>query len=284
MVLDELIVKNSEELSTLEENKIDRSDTYYLKTVDNALSVLELFEGENLQMGISEISKLVGLHKSIVFRILYTLKKLGYIEQSKKSKKYRPTFRSFEIGAKVVNQLGFGSLIQPIMEHLALQVGETVNLGALTSYDIVYLNKVVPKSALRIDALVGARLPAQCTALGKAILAFLPPEELDDFLKNSKLKKFTPMSKTEPKSLRSELDEIRRVGYSFSDEELFDGIVCIGAPILDRRNFAYAGISIAMFKARANLHERKEEMIQLLTRAAAEISSLTQNASVIRDF
>jgi DNA-binding IclR family transcriptional regulator len=284
MDLDEKIVKNSEGSTPLEVNQVDRNYAYYLKTVDNALSVLELFEGENLQMGISEISKLVGLHKSIVFRILYTLKKLGYIEQSKKNKKYRPTFRSFEIGARVVNQLGFGSLIQPIMEQLALQVGETVNLGALTGYEIVYLNKVVPRSALRIDALVGARLPAQCTALGKAILAFLPKDELDDFLKNSKLKKYTPMSKTEPESLRSELDEIRRVGYSFSNEELFDGIVCLGTPILDRRNFAYAGLSIAMLKARTNLPERKEEMIRLLTHAAAEISSLTQNASVFRAF
>jgi DNA-binding IclR family transcriptional regulator len=246
--------------------------SYFLKTVDNALRVLESFDPQCPEMGITEISERVGLHKSVVFRILHTLMARGYIEQIESSRKFRLGIRAFEIGSRAVTQLGLGSMIQPIAEKLATECGETVNVGVLSGRDIIYVNKVVPRRILRLDVQAGARLPAHCTALGKCILAFLPEDVLESFLLEGPLPRFTEASLSDPASLKEALARIRRQGYAWSNEELFEGITCVSAPIRDRRQQVIAAISIAMQSHRARSPERREELIELVTRAADEMT------------
>lgn len=257
----------------------DKKHGSYLKTLDNAFDVLELFSLENPEMGVSEISERLGLHKSIVFRILYTLKVRGYVEQSDETRKFRLGLKCFEVGSRTVNQLGLGSLIQPIIEKLALSVNDTVNVGVLNGTDIVYLNKVVSQSPLRIEAQTGARFPAHCTALGKAILAYLPVEQLENYLENSPFNMITQDSLASPEDAKKALAEVRKQGYSWSDQELFEGITCIGAPVFDRRGKVFAAISIAMLRHRAYLPGRKEELIKLITLASSEISNTLKSTT-----
>ena len=263
----------------IEESKERIDYLYTLKTLYNSLDVLESFNWGHPEMGVSEISERVHLHKSIVFRILYTLKERGYVEQSKRSKKFRLGLKCFEIGARSVNQLGLGTYIQPIIEKLALQVQETVNVGVLDGHDIVYLNKVVPQRPLRIEAQIGARFPAYCTALGKAILAYLPEEELESFMTNIELRKLTDHSISSPDELKAQLCQVRSQGYSWSDQELFEGVVCIGAPIFDRHNKVFAAISVAMLSQRAKSLGYKEDLIRFITQASAEVSAMIRNLS-----
>jgi IclR family KDG regulon transcriptional repressor len=266
----ELLATETDALGKEEATTAEKS--YFLKTVDNALRVLESFDPQYPEMGITEISERVGLHKSVVFRILHTLMARGYIEQVESSRKFRLGIRTFEIGSRAVTQLGLGSLIQPIAEKLAAECGETVNVGVLSGRDIIYVNKVVPRRILRLDVQAGARLPAHCTALGKCILAFLPEGVVENFLLEGPLPRFTEASLSDPAVLREALAKVRQQGYAWSNEELFEGITCVAAPIWDRQHKIFAAISIAMQSHRAKSPERREELIDMVTRAANEVS------------
>lgn len=266
--------KAPEVSASQDEMELPTESAYYLKTVDNALRVLETFDQQHREMGVTEISERVGLHKSIVFRILHTLMARGYVEQMEASHKFRLGLKAFEVGSRAVNQLGLGALIQPVVERLAAECNETVNVGRLSGRDIVYVNKVVPQRILRLDVQVGARFPAHCTALGKAILAYLPDTELEAYLEDNSMPRFTNASIGEIDILKKELDGIRRLGHAWSHEELFEGITCVAAPIWAADRKVFAAVSIAMPSQRAQLPERREELTDMIISTANEISAI----------
>jgi DNA-binding IclR family transcriptional regulator len=122
------------------------------------------------------------------------------------------------------------------MQEMALAFGETVNLGHWDGKAIVHLDKINSTEILRLDVGMGAVAPAYCTGLGKAVLAFLPDDELNDYLASVKWVAMSSKTITNPDRLKTEIEQIRRRGYAIDDEELTLGLRCIAAPILD-----YAG-------------------------------------------
>ena len=159
--------------------------------------------------------------------------------------------RSVPSGPKVIELAGsylantdLRNEAQSVLDALAAQTGETVHLAVPSGTEVVYISKVECNHALRMYSYIGAKLPMYCTALGKTILAFGPPELTREVL-TRKLKARTPHTLTAPEALLAELETIRTQGYALDDEENELGIRCIGAPIFDYTRQAIAALSIS---------------------------------------
>lgn len=183
--------------------------------------------------------------KPTVRRILQTLCYLGYVEQDNKTSRYRPSLKFFSWGQLVSNRAQLLTVARPFMEELSDVTGETVNLGILDGIEVICVDKVPSKKALRQDQSIGSRTLSYCTAFGKVQLAFLPIEEQSILFSNKSLQGCTQKSIKTRSSLLKELSKIKKVGYATDDEEFTEGVRCVGAPIFNHASKIIAGISVA---------------------------------------
>jgi DNA-binding IclR family transcriptional regulator len=150
-----------------------------------------------------------------------------------------------ELGMKVVNRHEVLRVARPFMLELSTAFNETVNLGRFNGIDILHLDKIDSREILRMDSETGSRAPAYCTALGKSVLAFLPENELEKYLKGARLKPQGPKTITSRPQLRKELEQIRLRGYSVDNEELASGLRCVAAPVFDHNGRATYAVSVS---------------------------------------
>ena len=213
-----------------------------IQSVDRAIKILNCFEN-NEELGVTEISKLVGLHKSTTFGLISTLYANGILEKNDNSGKYKLGLKLFRLGTKVNSSLRH--IVVPYLERLVNMYHETANLVILHDLSVIYLEKVESPLSIAISTLVGGRQPLHCTAVGKAILANLSPEILKDKISRMELTKFTSNTICDKKTLIESLENIKKKGYAEDFEELEIGLYCIAAPILNHNNMPFAAISIS---------------------------------------
>jgi IclR family KDG regulon transcriptional repressor len=237
-----------------------------LSTVLHALDVLE-FLAERSESGVSEISKNLGLAPSTTHRLISSLASRGFLVQNPATKKYKLGVKIFQIGSSVVNRFGFRQAALVNMEKLAAESNETVNLGILDNDKVIYIEKILNDDPIRVELQIGHTVPAQCTGMGKAILAFLAPDKLESLLRNIRYEKRTGNSITGEERLRGELVKIREQGYALDDGELIEGIRCVAAPVFNKSGSVVAAVSIAgpSFRLTDN---RIRELIPLVKTAA----------------
>lgn len=216
-------------------------------SVEKALIILETLSRVE-EMGISELSRELGLGKATIYRIITTLRIHGYVEQTA-SEKYKLNFKLFEIGNRVVNQIGIRKTARPFLEHLALATRETVNLAVLDYYSVIYIDRIESREPLRIGLDVGTRFPAFCTALGLAILAYLNPVEVDNLLAQTVQAglfiKHTENTVIDLRTVKEQLVTIRQQGYSLDNEYYLSGIRGVAAPLFNHSGKIKAAISVA---------------------------------------
>jgi len=155
---------------------------YIIQSVSHALDVLEQFSGEHDELGVTELSKRLKLHKNNVFRLLATLESRGYIEQNKATENYRLGIRCLQLGQTYVTQMGLLRQAHPIIESLAQSADETAFVAILRKACVVPLDAVEAKRPVRMTARVGEALPLHCTAAGKVQLAFISDADLREAL------------------------------------------------------------------------------------------------------
>lgn len=216
-----------------------------VKSIIKAIDIIELLSKEH-ELGITEISNKLHLDKSTVFRIISTLKEKEVVDQNPITQRYHNSLKLFELGNKIVEDLGLRRLAQPVIKELAEITGETVNLAILDGDSIVYIDKIESPATIKVDLPIGKRLPSYCTGLGKAMLAYLSKEKIEGILKLIKFEKYTEKTYLNKEEFLNALKEIKIKGYSFDDEEYVEGLKCIAVPILDFRGEAIAAISVAI--------------------------------------
>ena len=215
-----------------------------VQSVDRTLTILEVLSDYNDGLGITEISSLVNLHKSTVHRLLSTLIYKGYVVQDEESSKYKITFKLFELGSKKVHKLDLLEISRPYTKMLMESVNEVVHLIIREETDIVYIDKVEANNTISMASRIGKRNPMYCTATGKAILAYLPEEEIREVWNKSKIVKLTKKTNTDFILFKKELQEVKKNGYAIDDEENEIGVKCVGAPIFDMNGDVVAAISV----------------------------------------
>lgn len=148
---------------------------------------------------------------------------------------------------------------------------ETVHLGVLDEWDVVYIDKIESSQPLQMYSRIGRHAPLHCTALGKALLAFQPDEFMDRFLRR-RLKAYTPSTLTDPARVRNELEHVRGVGYALDNQEFGVGLSCVAAPLRDHTRGVVASLGIAGPTVRLG-HDRIPRLATLVREAAADASA-----------
>jgi len=216
---------------------------YKINSAEKTMKILELL-AEKGELSVAEAAKHLDLNRSTCHRFLVTLRELGYVVQNTLSH-YRLSFRIFELGNKVADRLEVRQIAHPYMKELFNLFNETVNLGYWDNNEIIHLEKINSSEILRIDPGIGSKVPAYCTGLGKAILPFLPDEDLNTFLKSVPLKAMTPNTITKKEKLVQELEKIREQGFATDREELCIGLRCVASPVFNYTNYPSYSVSVA---------------------------------------
>lgn len=238
---------------------------YIIKSLMKAFEVLELVV-KNEKMSIKEINDATKLGKSTIFRILSTLKEMNYIDQNVEDSKYYATVKIFELGNSVTNKMPIKKIAKPFLRHLHEECNETVNLAVVSGDDIIFLDKILTKEPLRVDLDIGRKVPIYCSSLGKSILAFSGRTDYT----NIQFNKFTKTTIGSYEEFLNELENVRKNGYAFDDEEYVDHLSCVSVPIINKEGIAIAAISIASPTFRLS-EERKSDFISLLKSYASKI-------------
>jgi len=220
-------------------NNLD--DKNIIKSAIKVFNLLEVLT-EHKKLSISMLSDLTGYSKSTTQRIVNTLKYLKYIDQDMSTFEYFPSIKLYELGSSVVNNMAIKDVAKPHIIKLYNEVNETINLGILDDNSVVYLDKMVSKSPLRVELELGIKVPLYCSALGKAIVAF--NDTLISFGDN--YIKYTEKTISSDEELLENLTQVKKQGYSLDNEEYVEGLICIGVPILNSIGNAIASISISI--------------------------------------
>jgi len=226
-----------------------------IQSLSRAIAILNCF-GDAEELGITEISKKAGLHKSTAFNLVTTLELHGFLEQNERTGKYCLGNELFRLGTRVKSDLR--TLARPYLEALVGRFKETVNLVTRDGTSVVYLEKIESPHSMRISTAVGGRVPLNVTAVGKAILAGLPDAELMPLLEQLTYEKRTPQTIGTPEKLLEHIGRVRQDGYAEDSEELEIGLMCVAAPIANHTGKAFAAISVSGPASRMSESLRQE--------------------------
>lgn len=246
-----------------------RNQSYALR---HALAILDTLAERQHARGVS-LNQLVastGLNKSTVLRLIAPLTERGIVAKNPETGTYRLGLRVVEWAATLLSETETTRVAAPHLDRLVEATGETAFLVVYDDGDVVYLSKVESPNLLRMSSNIGTRTPAYSTANGKAILAFLPPSEVDRVVARG-LRPFTPYTLTSPDALRAQLEDVRVKGYAVDNQENVLDARCAGAPLFDRQGQVAGAISLSGPAFRVDL-ARVEEMGGLVVAAAAAIS------------
>ena len=243
---------------------------HLVRAVERALQILDCFDDQHPEMGVSEIAQAVGLHKATTHRIVTTLVHYGYLERAAGGHKYQLGLQLPHLGFRVVRRMDLRREALPHMTRVAKQWDETCDLSIFDRGEVFYIEVLQGNHALTIAASVGQRLPAHCTASGKVFLAYLPAGELEAVLSRP-LASYTEKTITSPEVLGREIEVTRQRGYGIDDEEMEAGVRAVSAPIRNQEGAVVAAMSMPGPTSRMTL-DRVREIAVALGEAADAVS------------
>lgn len=216
------------------------------QSVERAFTVLNILRDSKSAMSVSDIARAVKLSPPTVHRFLTTLRKCKVVEQDPQTRRYSLGLELLLYSKAVLDGFNWRSRAHPLLGELSRDVGETVFMGILDDYALVYIDHVDSLDhSLRMTPQIGRRQEAHCTAMGKVLLAHLEPTRLKEFLARAGLPKKTKNTITRPQRLRKALEKVRASGYAIDQQEAEVGICCVAAPIIGITGETMAAISIS---------------------------------------
>ncbi|MDH4163040.1 MAG: IclR family transcriptional regulator [Nitrospirota bacterium] len=247
---------------------------YMIQSVSHAMDILESFTRTEDELGVTELSKRLGLHKNNVFRLLATLEHRGYIEQNRETENYRLGPKTLQIGSIFIEQRECRRQARPILESLTAATGETAVVAVLRSTQVIYMDGVETNRTVRAISRVGALLPAHCTAVGKAQIAFLPPAEIERLYPELSLQQITPRTLKTREALLADLKVIRDRGYAIEDEECDLEVKGIAAPVRDFSRNIIAAVGIIAPASRLTDDRIEKDIVVARVQDAAKAISV----------
>lgn len=199
-----------------------------LSLLEKAARVLGAFEGPQPRLSLTEVVRRSKIPRSSAHRILDQLVQLRWLDRE--GRDYRMGMRMLELGALASHHNRLRRAALPLLHALHEQTGRVVHLSVLDGAEVVCLERIGGSEATTVPSRVGGRMPAYCTATGKAILAFSDPSAVEHVLAQG-LRPRTARTLVRPLALRSELAAIRESGVAYDREESFRGISCVAAPL-----------------------------------------------------
>ena len=256
-------------------------DKNFIGLAEKVFAVLEAF-GQHPRGPISleEITGSVGMAKTTVYRLLYSLKKIGYVDQHENGN-YCLSYKFYQIGRNGLPHRHLITLAKPALDKLVVRTGESAHIAVLENGLVLFIAVAPSQHAYRCSAEIGECNYVHSTALGKCILANLEPAEVEAVLALRGLPKLTSLTITDKTQLALELAKVRHQGYAVNDNENTEGVTCIAAPILDSTGRPVAALSISGPTSR--MHASMESLIQSVKQGSFRISMLLGYKTAIPD-
>ncbi|MFY9940975.1 MAG: IclR family transcriptional regulator [Desulfobacterales bacterium] len=243
----------------------------FIQSLEKGLLVLKTFSAIRPVLSVSDIAEACDMSMATVHRYLFTLKALGYLEQEAQTRRYRLTPKILGIGFSLLNTMDIKNRLLPYMLETTKVHNVTTQCAILDETEIVILDRVRSKEVVNLDISVGSRLPVFCTAMGKAVLAFLKKADQTRIMRKIKFERHTPFTIGSAQELAADLARIRQAGYVLSDQELTEGLRSVAAPVFrDGQVEGAFGISYAVHRAQDNGLE--ESLIRQVLETAKKVS------------
>jgi len=243
---------------------------YQINSLQRGLSLLNLFAGAGTTLDFARIAELSNLPPSTLHRFLVNLQSAGYLSCDEAGD-YRLGVSCVLLGQAAIGALDIRLASRPYLQELNRRTRETVHLTVPNGTSAVYVDKIDSPEPLRIHSRIGSSVPLHCTAVGKVLLAYLPPTEQSSILERLELKRFTVHSVGSLQELQAELRRVRKKGYACDLEEHEPHIRCIAAPVWDHTGAVHGSLSITGPAVRMTI-ARIRELAPLIQEAGRAIS------------
>lgn len=263
-------LSHSNSLSEAIARHIDEPD--FVTALARGLAVMLSFSAKNGRMTIAQVSRETGIPRAAVRRSLHTLSMLGFAAADDSGRFYlRP--RVLTIGSAFLSTSPLSLVSQPILNRLGDTLNEACSLAILDGDEIAYLARSASSRIMSPALNVGRRLPAYCTAIGQLLLAYLPPAEIDDYLKRVRFERFTEYTVTSPKQFLTLLRKVRENGYAVANQQMESRLCTLAVPVRDTSGRVVAGLNVILGRPMPET-EMRNRFLDDLQAAAAELGSL----------
>jgi DNA-binding IclR family transcriptional regulator len=245
---------------------------YFSTSLERGLKILDLFTEGRGPLGLSEISTQIGLNKTSTYRFVNTLVSLGYLKKDPETKQLRLGLKALVLAQDFLENVDVIKNVKPLIDDVFARYNVYIDLALREGDNLIILYRREVKDTLTFNMpTVSNQL--YCTALGKAVLAFLPREESAEYLKNNPLKPRTDRTLIRKDSLLDELEQARKRGYSLNNQEYIPGLLAIGAPLISARSHKVVGaVSFDVSTVQYSIDQVRREFSQAIKDLASEIS------------
>lgn len=248
-----------------------QGDPNFMTSLARGLVVIQAFSTTARQMTISQLSVRTGLSRAAVRRCLYTLSKLGFAG-AEDGQRYSLRPKMLTLSHTYTSSNNLSSAAQPILERMSSHLRESFSVATLDGDDIVYVARSNVNRMMSVDLHIGSRLPAYPTSMGRVLLAYQPPDDVERYISRVILTPLTPRTVQTKEKLRMLLRNVRRNGYAICDQEYEVGLRSLAVPVFAPTGKAVATINLSGNASRMSSLEMQTRYLPHLRNAANELS------------
>ena len=246
------------------------SDADFVHSLARGLAVIRAFGADAPQLTMSDVAKRTDLSRAAVRRFLHTLVQLGYVGQEGRFYALRP--RILELGYAFLSSLPMWDVIQPTLQDVSSRLRVSCSVGLLDGLEVVHVARAGRPEPVAVSIGVGSRLPAFHTAMGRVLLAALPPVEREQRMGKADLRAYTPLTMTDPKQLMAELDAVADRGWAIVDREFEPGLIALAVPMRNRAGKIVAAIITSARATRLDAATMRSDHLPVLQQACERMT------------
>jgi IclR family pca regulon transcriptional regulator len=248
------------------------TDPSFMTSLARGLAVVRAFSDRRRSLTIAQISHKTGIPRAAVRRCLHTLKQLGYADSEANNFTLKP--KILTLGYSYLSSTPLTVSAQPYMDQISRTLNESCSLAVLDGNNVLYVSRSSTSRIMSVALNVGSRLPAYCTSLGRAMLAYLPDDALKAYFNSVELKAYTERTVVSQKRLKEILAETREAGFTIVEEELEVGLRSIAVPVRGASGTVVAALNIGAQATRVTSRQMKETFLPVLLKGSQELSAL----------
>jgi IclR family transcriptional regulator, pca regulon regulatory protein len=247
-------------------------DRDFVQSLERGLAVIQAFSEQRPALSAARIAERTHLSRAACRRFLVTLERLGYVARDEDGL-YRLLPAVLRLGYSYLSSQELPQIVRPHCDKLAQTLRVSSSLGVLDGTDLVFIYRALPSGYLHTRLGIGSRLPAQTTAMGRAILAELSEVELDAFLERAQKVAYTVFTATDVAAIKERIHKVRELGYSLLDQEIDLGVRALAVPIRHRSGKVAGSVCVGLYDPRVEPEAIVRDYLPALRQAAAEINS-----------
>ena len=244
-----------------------------VQSLAKGFRVLQAFTAQDTELTMAEVARKAGMDNATAFRFLHTLVNIGYVEKVDGSRRFRLSLKVLDLGFHAIARSDLRTRARPILRSLVGEINEAASIAVLDGSDVMYAERVqAGLTQLGVDVRIGSRVPAYSSAVGQAILAWLPRDVQLRVLRGQPLVKRTETTLTDIDALLQRLESIRAAGYAVSNQENVSGLYVVAAPVFDIDGTPIAALSVVAPAWQTTLEQFEASTVAAVLQAAQSLA------------